>query len=70
VAAENMGDCERVRGNTTFDYNLAYSGIQHVNLNLYIDNIFNQPAPIRWRDGYSLTNPQFRKIGVAASYTF
>jgi iron complex outermembrane receptor protein len=70
VAPENMGDCERVDGNTTFDYNLAYSGIPHVKLNLYIDNIFNQPAPVKWRDGWDPASPQFRMIGAAASYTF
>ena len=67
VTAENMGDCERVHPNTTFDYSLAYSGIPHVRLNLYVNNIFNQPAPIQWRGGWS---PQFRLIGAAASYTF
>jgi iron complex outermembrane receptor protein len=70
VAAENMGACERVKSNTTLDYSLGYSGIEHVKLNLYVDNIFNEQAPIRWRDGYSLTGPQFRRIGVAASYTY
>jgi hypothetical protein len=44
-----MGDCERVGSNTTFDYKLAYSGIPHVKLNLYIDKLFNRPAPIQWR---------------------
>ena len=67
VAAENMADCERVDHNITTNYSLAYSGIRNVKLNLYIDNIFEQDAPIRWRDGYAA---QFRRIGVAASYTF
>jgi iron complex outermembrane receptor protein len=70
VAAENLATCGRVKANTTFDYNLAYSGIPHVKLNLYVDNIFNQPAPIDWRGGWDLTAPQFRVFGVAASYTF
>jgi iron complex outermembrane receptor protein len=70
VAAENLGTCGRVKANQTFDYNLAYSGIPHVKLNLYIDNVFNQPAPIDWRGGWDLTSPQFRVFGVAASYTF
>jgi len=70
VTAENMGDCVRVKPNSTFDYSLAYSGIPHVRLNLYIDNIFNQPAPITWRDGWNPASPQFRMIGAAASYTF
>jgi hypothetical protein len=39
-------------------------------LNLFIDNIFNQPAPIDWRGGWDLTAPQFRMIGAAASYAF
>lgn len=70
VTPENMGDCVRVKPNSTFDYSLAYSGIPHVRLNLYIDNIFNQPAPITWRDGWNPASPQFRMIGGAASYTF
>ena len=67
VAAENMADCERVDHNITTNYSLAYSGIKNVKLNLYIDNIFEQDAPIRWRDGYAA---QFRRFGAAASYTF
>ena len=70
VAPENMAACERVHSNTTFDYDLAYSGIKHVKLNLYVYNIFNQPAQVEWRDGWNTTSPQFRMIGVAASYTF
>jgi iron complex outermembrane receptor protein len=70
VAAENLDTCGRVGGNSTFDYNLAYSGIAHVKLNLYVDNLFNQPAPIQWRDGWNPAAPQLRMIGVAASYTF
>jgi iron complex outermembrane receptor protein len=70
VAAENMDNCARVKANTTFDYNLTFSGIDHAKLSLYVDNIFDRKAPIRWRDGYSLTSPQFRRIGVAASYTY
>jgi iron complex outermembrane receptor protein len=67
VAAEYLGTCGRVKHNQTFDYNLAYSGIPHVRLNLYVNNIFNQPAPMQWRDGWS---SQFRTIAVAASYTY
>ena len=67
VAPEYLGTCGRVKHNQTFDYNLAYSGIPHVRLNLYVNNIFNQPAPVQWRDGWS---SQFRTIAVAASYTY
>ena len=67
VVAEKVGECDRVGSNTTFDYSLAYSGIPHVKLSLYVDNIFNQPAPVNYRDGYST---QFRMIGATASYTF
>jgi iron complex outermembrane receptor protein len=62
-----MADCERVDHNITTNYSLAYSGIKHVKLNLYIDNVFEQEAPIQWRSGFS---SQFRRIGAAASYTF
>ena len=67
VAAANLGTCGHVGSNTTVDYNLAFSGIKHVKLNLYIDNVFEQDAPRQWRDGYQ---PQFRRIGVAGTYTF
>jgi iron complex outermembrane receptor protein len=46
---------------------LTYSGIDHVKLNLYVTNIFEQDAPVAWRDGWST---QFRRVGVAASYKF
>jgi iron complex outermembrane receptor protein len=67
VAAEYLATCEHVGSNTTFDYALTYSGIDHVRLNLYVTNIFEQDAPVAWRDGWS---SQFRRVGVAASYTF
>ncbi|QJE03468.1 TonB-dependent receptor [Massilia forsythiae] len=68
VAAEYLANCERVGTNTTFDYSLTYSGIHHVRLNFYVDNIADKDIPIRWRDGYT-SNPQLRKFGFAASYT-
>lgn len=67
VSAENMSACSRVGSNTTFDYNLSYSGIKNTRVSLYVDNMFEKDAPIQWRDGYS---PQFRRIGVSASYKF
>ena len=67
VAAEYLNTCARVGSNTTVDYNLAYSGIKNTRLNLFIDNLFEKDAPVQWRDGYS---PQFRRIGVSASYKF
>jgi iron complex outermembrane recepter protein len=67
VSAENMADCVRVDHNVTVNYSLAYTGIKNVKLNLFVDNIFEQDAPIQWRDGFS---SQFRRIGAAASYTF
>jgi len=70
VATEYLADCARVDHNTTTDYNLTYSGIPHVRLNLYVYNVFNEARPIAWRDGWSATSPQFRTFGVAAQYTF
>jgi iron complex outermembrane recepter protein len=67
VAAEWMATCERVKPRHTLDYNLAYSGIKHLKLFLYVNNIMNEDSPITWRDGWS---PQFRTIGVSAAYTF
>ena len=67
VSAANLGTCGHVGSNTTVDYNLAYSGIKNTKISLYIDNLFQQDAPIQWRDGFS---PQFRRIGLTASYTF
>ncbi|MFM2085424.1 MAG: hypothetical protein RLZZ237_293 [Pseudomonadota bacterium] len=69
VAPENMAACSRVGSNTTVDYNLAYTAIKNTRLSLYIDNVFAKAAPESWRDGYQL-NPQFRRIGVSAAYTF
>lgn len=70
VKAADMGDCERVDHNTTVDYNLTYSGIPHVKLNLYVYNVFNEARPIAYREGWATTSPQLRTLGVAASYTF
>lgn len=67
VASENMDACGRVGSNTTWDYNLAYTGIPHVKLNFYVDNVFNSKYPITWRDGFVA---QFRRFGLAASYTY
>jgi iron complex outermembrane receptor protein len=67
VSAENMADCERVKARHTLDYNLAYTGIKHTKLSLYVNNILNEDSPINWRDGWS---PQFRTIGFSAAYTF
>ncbi|WP_229425460.1 MULTISPECIES: TonB-dependent receptor domain-containing protein [unclassified Massilia] len=70
VAAQYMEDCERVGHNTTVDYSLAYSGIPHVRLSFYVNNLFNEKRPIAWRGGWSATSPQFRTFALAASYTF
>jgi len=67
VSAANMATCGHVGSNTTVDYNLSYSGIKNTKLSLFIDNLFQQDAPIQWRDGFS---PQFRRIGLTASYKF
>lgn len=69
VAEQYLGYCGRVGSNTTVDYNLQYTGIEHVKLNLYIDNVFSQTAPINWRDGYQ-PSAQFRVVGASATYTF
>ncbi|GAB3469349.1 TonB-dependent receptor [Massilia terrae] len=67
VAAEWFATCDRVKPRHTLDYNLAYRGIKHVSLSLYINNILKEGGPITWRDGWS---PQFRTIGVTGAYTF
>jgi iron complex outermembrane receptor protein len=67
VAAAYLATCGHVGSNTTVDYNLAWSGIPHTRLSLYVNNLFEQDAPVQWRSGYS---PQFRRIGVTAAYTF
>ncbi|WP_432382130.1 TonB-dependent receptor plug domain-containing protein [Duganella sp. P38] len=67
VASAYLDTCNHVGSNTTVDYNLAWSGIPHTKLSLFINNLFEQDAPVQWRSGYS---PQFRRIGVTAAYTF
>lgn len=67
VAAAYLDTCNHVGSNTTVDYNLTYSGIKNTKLALYIDNLLAQDAPVQWRDGYQ---PQFRRIGLTASYKF
>jgi iron complex outermembrane receptor protein len=67
VSADNMAACDRVKARHTLDYNLAYTGIKHTKLSLYVNNILDEDSPITWRDGWS---PQFRTIGVSAAYTF
>lgn len=67
VSAANMAACNHVGTNTSFDYNLTYTGFSHIKLTGYIQNIFNQPAPVQWRDGFQT---QFRVLGATASYTF
>ncbi|MFC3375710.1 TonB-dependent receptor plug domain-containing protein [Rugamonas sp. CCM 8940] len=68
VAAENMAACERVRSNTSLDYNVSYSGIKNVKLSFYINNLLNQDSPIAWRRSEYL--PQFRTFAANASYSF
>ena len=67
VGQAYLGLCGRVDSNTTVDYNLACTGIPHVKLSLFINNLFEKDAPVNWRGGYS---PQFRRIGATAAYTF
>lgn len=69
VSAANLATCGHVGSNTTVDYNLAYTGIKNTKVSLYIDNLFDQAAPIQWRRGYA-ESFQFRRIGVSASYKF
>ena len=64
-----MAQCEHGGSNTTVDYNLTYSAIQNTRLSLYIDNLFEQDAPIQWRAAYADTF-QFHRIGVTASCSF
>nr|WP_315259061.1 TonB-dependent receptor [uncultured Duganella sp.] len=70
VAAAYLDTCGHVGSNTTVDYNLSYSGIKNTKLSLFIDNLFQQDAPVQWRGGYVDNNFQFRRIGVTASYSF
>ena len=70
VVAEYMDVCGRIGSNTTFNYALTYSGIPHVRLTGYVNNLLDRERPINWRGGYSTTSPQFRRIGFAASYTY
>jgi iron complex outermembrane receptor protein len=67
VAAAYLATCGHVGSNTTVDYNLAWTGVPHVRLSLYVDNIFEQEAPVQWRGGYAA---QFRRFGLGAAYTF
>ena len=67
VAAQYMDTCARVGSNTTWDYSVAYTGIPHVKITGYVDNVFNKDTPIDWRGGWS---QQFRRFGIAASYTY
>jgi iron complex outermembrane receptor protein len=67
VADQYMDTCNRIGSNTTWNYALTYTGIPHVRLNAYVDNVFDRAAPISWRGGWG---PQFRRFGVAASYTY
>jgi iron complex outermembrane receptor protein len=67
VAPENMDTCNHVDSNITFDYSLTYSGIDHVKLSLFVNNVFEKDFPVTWRDGYIT---QFRRVSVAATYKF
>jgi iron complex outermembrane receptor protein len=69
VAAAYLDTCNHTGSNTTVDYNLSYSGIKNTKLRLYIDNLFDQAAPINWRAGY-LDTFQMRRIGLSATYAF
>lgn len=70
VAAEYMDACGRVGSNTTWNYALAYTGIPHVRLNAYVDNVFAREQPVNWRGGWNNLAPQFRRFGFAASYSY
>jgi iron complex outermembrane recepter protein len=70
VAAADMEACNRVKANTTVDYNLSYSGFKGLTLALNVNNLFDKEQPVKWRDGWSFTTPQIRTIGVTASYDF
>lgn len=70
VAAEYMDTCGRVGSNTVWNYSLAYTGIPKVRLSAYVDNVFAREQPINWRGGWNNLAPQFRRFGIAASYTY
>jgi iron complex outermembrane receptor protein len=71
VAAEWMATCDRVRPRHTLDYNLSYTGINHLRMSLFVNNILKEAGPITWRDGWSNTGlPQFQTLGFTAVYNF
>ncbi len=67
VAAQYLDTCARVGSTTTWNYSVAYTGIKRVKINAYVDNVFDREFAIDWRGGWT---PNFRRFGVAASYTF
>jgi iron complex outermembrane receptor protein len=67
VAPENMATCARVAKSFVTNWSLTYSGIKHTKINLFVGNVFQKSAPIKWRDGWA---PQFRTYNVNATYNF
>ena len=70
VSADNMAACAVVKRPVITDYNLRYSGIPHLTLAMYVNNVFDREQAVRWRDGWSFTSTGFRTVGVSAAYDF
>ncbi len=66
VSAENC----KVKPPKLVDYNLTYRGIKHVTLIAYVNNVFDKDQSVKYRSGFSFTNPIFRTFGASAAYEF
>jgi len=70
VSADNMGACAAVKPPVITDYNLRYTGIKHLTLAMYVNNVFDRAQPVRWREGFVFNTTGFRTVGVSAGYDF
>lgn len=67
VTPENMAVCAYVRPERTLNWNLGYTGLRNIKLNLHVGNVLKSSNPIDWRGGWT---PKFRTYNVNATYTF
>ena len=70
VDASNLAACGTVKPPVITDYNLRYTGIKHLTLAMYVNNVFDRQQAVRWRDGWSFTTTGFRTVGMSAAYEF
>ena len=70
VDASNLAACGTVKPPVITDYNLRYTGIKHLTLAMYVNNVFDREQAVRWRDGWSFTTTGFRTVGMSAAYEF